>query len=151
MESHNLMKMLVMHFYIYLKLPISQNTYFLSIPQPSHSPNHHPQRFCLVYMYFCTRFRNLNKKKRILGIFCESVGRDKGGLSPSLKDGCSTQGEGSHSQTINPDRPKTQSRHLLKILLLTSETIKYIKNLCCLTDDPNPHQIHLTDSSEPLQ
>ena len=93
---------------------------FLSIPKPSYTPTNTARDIVGYTHIFVLNVGNLvDALLQLLGIFGESVGREKRGLSPSLKDGCSNQ-----SQTINMDRPKTQ--HILKSLDIFNLTINQI-------------------------
>ena len=85
MESHNLWEMLVMHFHIY---KYNKSHIFIHPKALPHPLATTPRDFD-VY----TPISVLNKKIKLqlLVIFCDSLGRENGVLSPLLKDGCSTK------------------------------------------------------------
>ena len=78
-------------------------------------------RATLGLIFFTVLIQNSDKQWRVLSGCLEKValGNSLGQLFPDNHCGLSTvytRVEASHSQTLNTDRPKTQSRHFLKLL-----------------------------------
>ena len=105
-------------------------------------------------MYLCTKFRHLSLiNNPTFGIFCESVGWDKGGLSPSFKDGCSTKSWG-ESQPDPKHRETSNPRHFFKLLdtfnLRINQVPPLITHVFDLWPKTSPKWC-LTVSAEPLE